>query len=364
MEFIQIDGENTFTELLNMINFITPGSIIIGVISFAIILIGNQKFYKKDKILSLIPAPLLVVVFGMLLTISFSNYDLLKIDSQHMVNIPKINSFADLKSNIVIPNFSSLTTKNFWIIALTIAIVASIETLLSIEAVDKLDPEKNQTNSNKELMAQGVGNITCGFFGGLPITSVIVRSSANINAGAKSKLSSIIHGIFLLVCAIALPNILNYIPNSCLAAILILTGYKLTNFKMIKGMIKSGVEQSLPFFITIIVMLITDLLKGVCAGLVIAVIFIIRDNIKSSFDSTNQVIDGKMYYIIKLPQHLTFFNKGFLINYFSSVEKNSMITIDYSINKKINSDAKDVIDDFIQTSSKKKITVELIKHHN
>jgi MFS superfamily sulfate permease-like transporter len=364
MEFIQIDGENTFTELLNMINFITPGSIIIGVISFAIILIGNQKFYKKDKILSLIPAPLLVVVFGMLLTISFSNYDLLKIDSQHMVNIPKINSFADLKSNIVIPNFSSLTTKNFWIIALTIAIVASIETLLSIEAVDKLDPEKNQTNSNKELMAQGVGNITCGFFGGLPITSVIVRSSANINAGAKSKLSSIIHGIFLLVCAIALPNLLNYIPNSCLAAILILTGYKLTNFKMIKGMIKSGIEQSLPFFITIIVMLITDLLKGVCAGLVIAVIFIIRDNIKSSFDSTNQVIDGKMYYIIKLPQHLTFFNKGFLINYFSSVEKNSMITIDYSINKKINSDAKDVIDDFIQTSSKKKITVELIKHHN
>lgn len=364
MEFFQIDGENSFTELLNMINFITPGSVIIGIISFAIIIICNQKFYKKDRILSLIPAPLLAVVFGVLLNISFSNYEFLKIDSQHLVNIPSINSFADLKTNLVVPNFNSLATKNFWIVALTIAIVASIETLLSIEAIDKLDPEKNQTNSNKELIAQGIGNLTCGFFGGLPITSVIVRSSANINSGAKSKLSSIFHGTLLLICVLAVPSILNLIPNSCLAAILILTGYKLTNYKMIKGMIKSGIEQSLPFFLTIIVMLITDLLKGVCAGLVIAIVFIIRDNIKSSFDSTNEVINGKMYYIVKLPQHLTFFNKGFLINYFNSVQENSMITIDYSINKKINSDAKDVINDFIQTSSKKNITVELIKHHN
>jgi MFS superfamily sulfate permease-like transporter len=364
MEFIQMDGENSFTELIHMVNFITPGSIIIGIVSIIIILIGNQKFYKNDKILSLIPAPLLVVIFGVLLNISFSNYEFLKIDAQHLVNIPSIKSFADLKSNIIFPNFEAILTKNFWVVALTLAIVASIETLLSIEAVDKLDPDKNQSNSNKELIAQGIGNISCGLIGGLPVTSVIVRSSANINSGARSKASAMIHSILLLVCVLILPNVLNLIPNACLAAILIITGYKLTNVSLIKTTFKSGVEQFLPFIVTITVMLLTDILKGVGAGLLIAVIFIIKDNIKASFDSTSQFIDGKMYYIVKLPQHLTFFNKGFLIKFFNSVQENSMISIDYSINKKINSDAKDVIDDFIQTSNKKNIEVQLIKNNH
>ncbi len=364
MEFIQMDGENSFTELIHMVNFITPGSIIIGIVSIIIILIGNQKFYKNDKILSLIPAPLLVVIFGVLLNISFSNYEFLKIDEQHLVSIPSIKSFADLKSNIIFPNFEELLTKNFWVVAFTLAIVASIETLLSIEAVDKLDPDKNQSNSNKELIAQGIGNISCGLIGGLPVTSVIVRSSANINSGAKSKASAVIHSVLLLVCVLILPNVLNLIPNACLAAILIITGYKLTNVSLIKTTFKSGVEQFLPFIVTITVMLLTDILKGVGAGLLIAVIFIIKDNIKASFDSTSQFIDGKMYYIVKLPQHLTFFNKGFLIKFFNSVQENSMISIDYSINKKINSDAKDVIDDFIQTSNKKNIEVQLIKNNH
>ncbi len=365
-EFIQLDGENSFTELVHMVNFLTPGAIIIGVVSFVVLIIAERKFYKKNKILSNIPGPLLAVIAGIVLTIVFKGYSFLAIDSQHLVNLPSIRNMADLKANLTFPDFTKLFEKNIGsvlIIVITLAIVASLETLLGIEAIDKLDPDKNESNTNKELLAQGVGNIACGLIGGLPVTSVIVRSSANINSGAKSKLSSIIHAILLLVSVLLLPNILALIPNACLAAVLIMTGLKLTKLAIFKEQYKKGFEQFIPFVVTIVVMLVTDLLKGVCAGLVIAIIYIIKDNIKSSFDSTNQIIDGKMYYIIKLPQQLTFFNKGFLINYFRTVQENSMITIDYTINKKINSDAKDVINDFVETSFKKNIKIELIKPH-
>ncbi len=362
-EFFQSDGQNSFTELFNMVNFITPGTVIIGVVSFVILIIADKPFYKKDKILSAIPGPLLVVIFGILLTVAFRGYSTLTIDKQHLVNLPAISSVSDLTTNLFFPDFSFIITSGFWVIVMTLAIVASLETLLGIEAIDKLDPDKNESDTNKELVAQGVGNIVCGLIGGLPVTSVIVRSSANINAGSKSKLSAVIHALLLLSSVLLFPQLLALIPNACLAAILIMTGFKLTKLSIIKEMIIAGYEQFLPFFVTIVVMLITDLLKGVCAGLVLAVIFIIRDNITTSFDSTNELIDGKMYYIIKLPQHLTFFNKGYLISFFKTVQKNSMVTIDCTINKKLNADAKDVINNFIATSKKKSITVDLIKYY-
>jgi MFS superfamily sulfate permease-like transporter len=320
-----------------MVNYITPGAVIIGVVSFGILIIADKPFYKKDKFLSAIPGPLLVVIFGILLTAAFRGYSSLTIDKQHLVNLPSIASVSDLTANLFFPNFSFITTTSFWVIVMTLAVVASLETLLGIEAIDKLDPDKNESDTNKELVAQGVGNIVCGLIGGLPVTSVIVRSSANINAGSKSKLSAVIHALLLLSSVLLFPQLLALIPNACLAAILIMTGFKLTKLSIIKDVIKAGHEQFLPFFVTIVVMLITDLLKGVCAGLVVAVIFIIRDNITTSFDSTNELIDGKMYYIIKLPQHLTFFNKGYLISFFKSVQKNSMVTIDCTINKKLRS---------------------------
>jgi MFS superfamily sulfate permease-like transporter len=235
-------------------------------------------------------------------------------------------------------------------IVFTLAVVASLETLLGIEAVDKLDPDKNESNTNKELLAQGIGNIASGFVGGLPVTSVIVRSSANINSGAKSKMSTIIHASLLLISVLLLPNLLALIPNACLAAILIMTGFKLTKLAIFKEQWKFGYEQFIP------------LLKGVCAGLIVAIIFIIRDNIKSSFESSSEVIEGKLYYLIKLPQHVTFFNKGYLIKFFGLIQPESKVIIDASINKKMNRDAKDVIDDFINTSQKRKIEIELIKY--
>ena len=363
-QFIQLDGENSFTELFHMINFITPGAIVIGLVSFAVLIIAEKPFYKKNKFLSNLPGPLLAVVFGILLTIAFKSNSLLAIESIHLVNLPIISSFADLKANLFFPDFSSANTSTFWIIVFTLAIVASLETLLGIEAVDKLDPDKNESNTNKELLAQGIGNITSGFLGALPVTSVIVRSSANINSGAKSKLSTIIHASLLLISVLLLPNLLALIPNACLAAILIMTGFKLTKLAIFKEQWSFGYEQFIPFVITIGVMLVTDLLKGVCAGVIVSIIYIIRDNIKSSFEASSDVMNGKLYYLIKLPQHVTFFNKGYLINFFGTIKPESKLIIDASINKKINRDSKDVIDNFINTAKKRNVEIELIKYKN
>jgi MFS superfamily sulfate permease-like transporter len=362
MEFFQLDGENSFTELVHMINFITPGSLTIGLLSFVILYICGKKFYKDNKFFSNLPAPLLVVIIGILLTIAFRSSAFLQIDSQHLVSLPVIKDFADLRANLAFPDFTFIGNIKFWTVALTIGLVASIETLLNIEATDKLDPDKNESNSNRELFAQGTGNIIAGLVGGLPITSVIVRSSANIHSGAKTKLSIIIHAMLLLISVIAFPGILSLIPNSALAAILIATGFKLTKVPIFKEQYKYGIEQFLPFVITIIVMLLSDLLKGVGAGIAISIFFIIRDNIKFSFETSSDTIDGKLYYLLKLPQHVTFFNKGYLIRFFDKVSSDSKVIIDGSINKKINRDAKDVISDFIYIAKHKNIEVELIKY--
>lgn len=362
MEFFQLDGQNSFTELINMVNFITPGALIIGIVSFVLLYISSKEFYKKGELFSFIPAPLLVVIFGILLTISFNAYDLLRIDPQHLVNLPEIKSFKDLQANLAFPNFNFIGQTSFWMIVFTIGIVASLETLLNIEATEKLDPEKNRNDSNKELFAQGVGNILTGLLGGLPVTSVIVRSSANINSGAKTKLSIIIHSILLATSVILFPNALALIPNASLAAILIVTGFKLTKYTIVKEQLSNGFEQFLPFMVTVIVMLLSDILKGVGAGLAVSIFFILRDNVKLSFDISDDIIEGKLYYLIKLPQHVTFFNKGYLIRFFDSIEPNSKVIIDGSINKKVNRDSRDVISDFILRAPNKQIQVELIKY--
>lgn len=359
--FEQADGHNTFSELFYMLDSITIGALIVGVISFVILKLSEKDFYKNNAVLSAIPAPLLVVVVGILLTLVFNGIPALAIEKQHLVSLPIITSTNDLQQNLLFPDFKAISNSNFWMIVFTLAIVASLETLLNIEATEKLDPEKNEANSNRELIAQGVGNIASGLIGGLPVTSVIVRSAANINAGAKTKLSTIIHATFLLLTVVLIPNVLMLIPNSCLAAILIVTGYKLAKVSIFKEQFKHGYEQFIPFMITIIVMLSTDLLKGVAAGIVVSIVYIIKDNITSLFDISSDQIDGKAYYMIKLPQHVTFFNKGYLIDYFDAIESDSKVVIDGSINKKINRDAKDVIEEFIEKAKNKNIDVQLIK---
>ncbi len=363
MEFFQVDGQNSFTELINMLNFITPGSLLIGIISFLILYISAKKFFINSVVFKLLPAPLLIVIVGICLNNLFSGNEFLSIEPQHLVTLPVIRDVSDLHANLVSPDFSFINTSAFWMVVFTIGSVASIETLLNIEATDKLDKEKKVSDPNRELLAQGAGNIAAGLFGGLPITSVVVRSTVNINSGARTKLSILIHALLLLISVILFPGLLSQIPNACLAAILIATGIKLAGIDVFKTQLKLGIEQFLPFIVTVIVMLLTDILKGVGAGLMLSVFFIIRDNIKFSFDTSNEIIDGRLYYLVKLPQHLTFFNKGYLVKFFRKIEPNSTVIIDGSINKKVNHDSKEVIADFIIIAPTKKIEVELIKYN-
>jgi MFS superfamily sulfate permease-like transporter len=348
-----------------MVNYVSPGAIIITLVSFALLFITEKSFYKKNKILSSIPGPLLVVVFGILLSKFFSSFEheAIYISSEHLVNLPLLSGFSDLSNVLLFPDFSLIYAAKFWMIVFTIAIVTSLESLLSIKACDKLDPEKRDSNSNKELFAQGIGNILCGLVGALPVTAVIVRSAANINAGAKTKLSSIIHAILLLLSVILIPKVLMLIPNASLASVLIVIGYKLARPALFKEHYIKGLSQLAPFIITIIVMLLTDLLRGVTAGIIVSIIFIIRENIRTSFKTAKGRIDNKIHYLIKLPQNITYLNKGYLLNYFSSIKPNSKVIVDGTNNKTIDSDASDIIEDFILSAKSKKIEVELIKYN-
>jgi MFS superfamily sulfate permease-like transporter len=360
-EFIQADGHNTFSDLLEMFNFITPGAVVVGIISVVILILAEKKFYKSNKLLSLLPAPLLVVVVGIILNIFLSQTDFFRINPEHIVALPRIKNFEDVKTIINLPDFSNIFTSDFWFVVLTLSVVASLESLLSIEATDRLDPEKRYSNANKELIAQGVGNMICGSIGALPVTAVIIRSSANISAGAKTKLSTIIHALLLCICIILIPGVLMLIPNASLAAILIMTGYKLTKPMMYKDYFRKGYDQLLPFITTIIIMLLSDLLWGVTAGIIVAVIFIIRKSIKSSFHTASSIIDDQLHHLIKLPQYVTFFNKGFLINYLRSVKPGNKVIIDGSINESIDQDVKEVIGEFVENSKIKNTETTLIK---
>jgi len=362
-DFLQQDGHNTFTDLYYMFNYISPGAIVIGIISILVLLMGESSFYRKDKFFSMIPAPLLVVVIGALLNICFKPYEFLSVSEEHMVALPLIRNFSDLKNTLVFPDFSAIGSTGFWTIVVTLAVVASLESLLSVEAADKLDPQKRDSDSNKELVAQGIGNIVCGLIGALPVTAVIVRSSANINAGATSKLSAIVHALLLLLSILLIPNLLMMIPNASLAAILIMTGYKLTKLELFVQYFKKGIDQFSPFIITIAVMLTTDLLRGVGAGIAVSIFYIIRFNVRSTFEVVEDIIEGKRNYLIKLPQHITFFNKGFMIKYLNKIKNESRVIIDGSINKSTDKDVQEVLQDFLVASKQKNIEIQLVKYN-
>jgi MFS superfamily sulfate permease-like transporter len=361
-EFVQIDGHNTLSDLYYMFSALTPGSIIIGLISMLIIKLADTAYYKKIRYLSGVPGPLLAVAVGMLLSFVFDFIPQLWIDPEHLVNIPRVDSVDTISQNLSLPDFSLLHERKFWIVVVTLGVVASLESLLSLEATDKLDPNKRSSDSNRELIAQGTANMVCGMLGGLPVTAVIVRSSANINAGAKTKLSTYVHAVLIALSLIFFPGLLNRIPNSSLAAILIITGYRLSSFTIFKDLMRKGNKQFMPFIVTIVVMLFTDLLKGVGAGMVVALYFIIRDNVNSSFKVGKETIHGKIHYLVKLPQHLTFLNKGFLVRLFSEIEYGSMVFIDGSINNKVDDDAREVIKEFYENADRREIEIGLTNY--
>lgn len=356
--FKQTDGENTFTELFNAFSNIMPLAFGIGILSILIQVVWDKYLAKLHKAFSLIPSPLIVVLAAVVINeaIRGSNPSL-ALNEAHLVNIPIAGSFAEFTSFFTAPDLSYLGNITVWTTALTLAIVASLETLLNIQAADELDPYKRVTPTNRELKAQGVGNIVSGLIGGLPITSVIVRTSANINAGAKTKMSAVLHGIFLLLSVAFIPTILNLIPLSALAGILIYTGYKLAKPKIFKEFYSKGMGQFLPFVITILAILFTDLLVGILIGCVVGLFFVMRSN----FQSAVFVVNDSNKYLFRLRKDVSFLNKPIVKRKLEEVPEDSYVLIDCTRADFIDRDIVEVIEDFMKHAPLQNIRVELKK---
>jgi MFS superfamily sulfate permease-like transporter len=285
----------------------------------------------------------------------------LAISQEHLVNLPMPKSFDDFLGQFSFPSFGDIAKPAVWITALTIAIVASIETLLCIEASDKMDPLKRYTNTNRELFAQGAGNIMSGLIGGLPMTSVIVRTSANVNSGGRTKVATIAHGILLLVAVLAIPTILNKIPLACLAAILLMIGYKLASPTVFKHMWSAGTYQFIPFIVTVLAVVFTDLLKGVAIGLVVSVFYILRANLKLAYFFKKEKHHEGEVLNMKLAQEVSFLNKAAIKKTLHEMPPKSKITIDASDTFYIDHDVLELIRDYVQIGSKdKEVEVVLV----
>lgn len=348
-----------FDFINNAVHHIELGALMIALIGLAILIMWQTKWFRKVQ---LIPSGLLVVVLGVVINaLLISNGSAHALEDTHLVSLPVASSAAEFFGHFTFPNLNGFARMDVWLTGATIAAVASIETLLCIEATDKLDPLKRYTPTNRELRAQGIGNIVSGLVGGLPVTSVIVRSSANINAGARTKLSTIIHGILLLVCAASIPWLLNLIPKAALAAILIFTGYKLCNPKVFKHMWKGGWTQFIPFLVTALCVFGIDLLKGVGIGLAISIFYILRQNIRIPFYYVRNSFKTGDVVKLTLAQEVSFLNKASIMETLNNIPEGSSIIIDASQTEYIDFDVLDIIREFHDIKAQdKKITVSLV----
>lgn len=346
--FIQNDGSNSFSFLFDVLNHIHLGAVVVSLVSFAILISWEKiPFLKRLK---LIPGALVAVITGIILNEFFtSTGSSLAIANEHLVSLPVPKSFDEFKSIVILPNFAAVTNPQVWVVAITIAIVASIETLLCIEASDRMDVQKRYTDTNVELRAQGIGNVVSSLLGGLPMTSVVVRSSANNNAGAKSKMSAIIHGVLLLISVLSIPALLNKIPLATLATVLILVGYKLAKPATFKHFWEKGKYQFVPFIATLVFVVATDLLKGVALGIVISIIFVLRGNLKRAYSFKKEEYEDGDVIHIDLAQEVSFLNKAAIKSTLNEIPENSKVIINAADTEYIAHDVLDLIREFKET---------------
>lgn len=350
-------GDEDWHELLQPLQHINAGALIICVLAILIMLVWEKPFIKNR--IKFIPGALVAVIAGIILNEIFKGSgSVLAVSKDHLVQIQAAKSPSDFLSFFTLPDFNGFLNSKVIITGIMIAIIASLETLLSIEAIDNLDPERKVTNTNRELLAQGIGNTVAGMIGGLPLTSVIVRSSANVHAGAKTRFSTIFHGFLLLVCVVTIPGLLNYIPLSALAAILLLTGYKLCKLSVFSAILKNGKYQYIPFFVTVIVIICIDLLGlykplkgeglliGVIAGLIAAFGAILHGNLKNSyFFHKDQHHEGDIIKI-RLSEEVSFLNKAAIRETLDHIPGNSKVVIDASHTDYIDFDVLELIKEF------------------
>lgn len=359
-----MSSDTTLSHLIKAFSFLNPGVLFISFLSILIFLAWDLYLTKKNKIFEIIQAPIVVIALGVILNILYQNGFLgLSLNKSHLVQIPESNGVMGIISQFSFPDFESLKHFAVWKVAIVIALVASIETLLCVDATDKLDPQKRMTPVNRELKAQGLGNFISGLIGGLPITQVIIRSSANINFGAKTKLSAILHGIFLLLSATVLISLLNKIPLASLAAILIVVGYKLAKPEIFKKMFKLGAEQFVPFIATVIGLLLTDLLRGIVIGLIFGIFFTLKSSYHNAYriKKTKKDSNGTFTYRIILAEEVSFFNKSSIMEVLYDIPENSNVIIDYSNTRTIAYDIVELINDFKENAVYKNINVKTIE---
>lgn len=356
--FIQSDGENTFTEIALAFQNIDSGALIISLVALAILILWERPIMKRQKWTSIFPGALVAVAWGVVANaVLYSSYlpDML-LTGKHMVSLPVSDSPMEFFSFLTFPDFSRILDADIYITAATIAIIASLETLLSLDAVDKLDPYKRIAPTNRELLAQGTGNMVSGLIGGLPLTAVIVRSTANISSGGQTKVSAVFHGLLLAVSVIFFPDILNMIPKAALAAVLLIVGYKLTNPSLYTSLYLKGKDQFLPFIVTIIAILLTDLLIGITIGIVVGVFFVIKANLHKAITIKDQ---GNNEFIVTLEKDVSFLNKAFLRRTLREIPNESSVIFDETESIFIDNDILETIEDFKLTAVNRAIMVEI-----
>jgi MFS superfamily sulfate permease-like transporter len=358
----QPDGHNTFSEIYYAIVHHSKGAIIISVISIALIIFFERPRIKHLTLFRFLPGALFVVLAGVVLNWIFSmTIPEWVLSGEHLVQLPVAGNASEFFSFFHSPDFSAFANPQVYVVAVTLAMVASIETLLSVEATDKLDPQKRVTPTNRELKAQGIGNIISGLIGGLPITQVIVRSSANITAGGRTKMSAIMHGSILLLSAIIIPRFLNLIPLASLAAILLMVGYKLSRISLYKAMYRLGWDQFIPFVVTVIAILATDLLKGIALGMAIAIFFILRKNYKHAYIYKKESSGNGEVITLRLSEEVTFLNKASIQLSLDELPDNSRVVIDASHSVTVDYDVLEIIQDFKRhTAPERNIELETI----
>lgn len=338
------------------------GSIVIASVSIGIILFWDLPALKKYAFFKFVPGALIAVLVGVALNSLFSQFlPAWALSADALVKLPVAKNSTEFIGQFTMPNLTAFSNYQVYVIAVTIAIIASLETLLSTEAADKLDPYKRVTPTNRELKAQGFGNVISGLIGGLPMTAVIVRTSANVNAGAKTKLSAIVHGILLLISVVAFAAVLNQIPLACLAAVLLVVGYKLAKISLFKEMYKLGWEQFVPFIITVVAIQFSDLLKGIALGMLVAIFYILRTNYRRDYEIHHEKKSEGGAITIKLSEHVTFINKGSIAKKLADIANDTSVTIDASQSHYIDLDVLEIIYDFEIAAKLKNINVTLIQ---
>ena len=361
--FFQLDGENTFSAIASAFDSITPGAILIAAISLAILILWDKVLTQKHKIFQLIQGPIVVVILGIVMNYMYQNGILnFSLAINQVVQLPVAHNLSEFITQFTFPDFTQITNIEVWKIAIVLAIVASLETLLCVEATDKMDPFKRVTPTNRELKAQGLGNVVSGLIGGLPITQVIVRSSANINFGGKTKMSAILHGVFLLISALTIAGLMNMIPLASLAAILLMVGYKLAKPELFKQMYKQGWEQFVPFIATVVAIVLTDLLRGIVVGILFGIFYTLRHSYRNSHHLKDVISheDGQEVHHLVLAQEVSFFNKASVLQALNIIPSNAKVIIDCTHSKSIAQDVVEIIQNYQINAKSKNITVETI----